>query len=210
MIRTALAGILLCAAAVHGQVLDAVVARVDRSVITWSEVVQEVALRRLAGESNGAPEPRAVTEALVRRALLVAEARKMRLAAPPAEIQAAVKAVVDGAGGAAAFASWARQLGVRDDDVVRRAGEVVLMRRFLALRLEMTYVPEAEVRSFYSQQADVLGGRSLADVRDEVRSFLARKKYQQQLEEWIARQVAQGRVQVMEPPGGWPPLPAEH
>jgi hypothetical protein len=38
--------------AAQGQVLDAIVARVDDGVITWSQVLQELELRRLEGESH--------------------------------------------------------------------------------------------------------------------------------------------------------------
>lgn len=197
----------LWAAAGHGQLLDTVVARVDQSVITWSQVTQEIAIRRLAGESDRPLEPRAVADALVRRRLLVAEARKMRLTASPAEVQTEVKAVIDAAGGPEAFAARARRVGLTQEDLSRRAAELVLEQRYLDLRRDMTYVPESEVMSFYSGQVEALGGRPLAEARDELRAFLARKKYQQDLDEWIARQVAQGRVRILEPPGGWPPVP---
>jgi hypothetical protein len=212
MRRGAHVGILLWAAVSHGRLLDALVARVDQSVITWSQVVEELAIRRLAGESDQPLGPRAATDVLVRRRLLVADARKMRLVAPPSEVEAEVKAEVKAlagpAGNASAFEAALRKLGLSKEDLNRRATEIVLMRRYLALRRDMTYVPESEVRSFYAGQVDVLGGRPLAEVRDEVRSVLAQRKYQQQLDEWIVRQVAEGRVRVMEPAGGWPAVPA--
>lgn len=207
MRRAAAAALLLLSAASGAAFLDAVVARVDQSVVTWSQVVQEASLRRLTGDPDQVSDARGVAQALVRRRLLVAEARKMRLEVAPGEVEAGVEALVASAGGAQAFWPRARRLGLSEADLDRRAGDLALMRRYLDLRRDMTYVPEAEVRSFYSSQAEVLGERPLAEVRDEVRAFLARKKQQQQLDEWIARQVAEGRVRLVEPSGGWPALP---
>lgn len=199
------AALLLAAASAPAQLLDGVVARVDRSVITWSQVVQEAVFRRL-GAADVA-DSRAVAESLVRRSLLVAEARKMKIEADPAQVAAEERAVVEAGGGAGPFWDRARRFGVTEADLERRSAEVVLVRRYEDLRRDMTYVPEAEVRSFYSGQADVLGARPLAEVRDEVRAFLAQRKHQQQLDEWITRQVAEGRARLIEPPDGWPALP---
>ncbi len=61
----------------------------------------------------------------------------------------------------------------------------------------MTFVPESEVRSFYQEQLDVLGGKPLAEIRDEVRAYLAERKFNKELDEWFDQQVAEGRVEMI-------------
>ena len=75
---------------------------------------------------------------------------------------------------------------------------MLLMGRYLDLEREAIYVPEAEVRSFLANQADVYGGRPAEAARDEARILLAAKKYKEDLERWIRRQYAEGMVQVID------------
>ncbi|HSH70772.1 MAG TPA: hypothetical protein VK997_12685, partial [Deferrisomatales bacterium] len=89
MIRRALV-LVLCAVAwpatfTGAQVLDALVARVDTEVVTWSRMVQERELRRMGGAPAPELTPEAVRETLVRRHLLVVESRKLRLEVSTAE-----------------------------------------------------------------------------------------------------------------------------
>ncbi len=198
--------LVLCAAVWHAaaagtQVLDALVARVDTEVVTWSRVVQERELRRMGGAPPAELTPEVVRETLVRRRLLVAEARKLRLEVSVAEAREDVALLVRSAGGEA---FWARAAGLGLDraQLEERSAQQLLVRRYQELRREMTFVPESEVRAFFLAQAVLPSQSSLAEMRDEIRTHLAEQKYQEELERWIRRQVAEGRVE-------WLPLPEE-
>ena len=208
--------LVLCLALVGGvwtprgsgaQVLDALVARVDTEVVTWSRVVQERELLRLGGARAAELTAEAVRETLVRRHLLVAEARKLRLEVSGAEAREDVEVLVRAAGGEA-FWERAGRLGLDRAQLEERAARQLLVRRYQELRREMTFVPESEVRTFFFEQTSLPEESSLADVRDEIRTHLAERKYREELERWIRRQVAEGRVewltlpQEMEDPAG--------
>jgi hypothetical protein len=184
----------LAGGAAGSSVLDAIAARVDTAVITWSQVLQERELLRREGATEEALAPAAVRDALVRRELLLAEARKLRL-------EPASDSVAEGT-------AWGEErpgtngwdelavLGLDRAAVADRRARLALVDAYLALRREMTFVPEAEIRTYYGRRSEDFGGRPLAEVRDAVRSHLAQTVFQRELDQWIERQVKQGRVWV--------------
>ena len=186
-----LAGV-LCAGLASAQALDAMVAKVDQGVVTWSEVIQERELRRLDGVSAGTLTPEAVTESLVRRRLLVGEAEKLRLPVEEPAKEEKIRPYLDGERGSVLLSL--QRLGVNRRALERRARELVLMDQYLGLRREMTFVPEAEVRKLYVSQAQGVGAGSLAEERDQLRARLAEQAFQEELSQWIEQQVEDGRV----------------
>ncbi|MBE0618735.1 MAG: hypothetical protein IH608_12560 [Proteobacteria bacterium] len=180
---------------VGAQVLDSIVARVDERVVTWSEVLQEREIRRVEGEPESLRDPETVLAGLLRRYLLRAEAEKLRLPEQPGAPDQDVEAL-----GEDAWADLAR-IGLDRADLEERARERRLVDQYLALRREMTFVPESEIRTFYGQQTDVFGQKSLAEVRDEVRAYLADQAFRRELEQWIERQMSEGRVSINPLPG---------
>ncbi len=202
--RAALLLLLLSPVAVQARavVLDALVARVDGTALTWSQVLQEVEVRRLTGEPPSLQAPEVVREGLVRRWLLLAEAEKLRLSATPAEVDAALADLVARCGGPERFSVLVRERGATEARIRERVRRVLLVEKYLDLRRQMTFVAEAEVQRFYREQKGVFGrDRSLAEVHDQVREYLARKKYQRELDAWIEEQVEAGRVVLLPLPG---------
>lgn len=197
----AVLGVSLClaAAAAGATVLDAIAARVDTAVITWSRVLQEREFLRREGAEEEALAPAAVRDALVRRQLLLAEARKLRLEPAPGAV-AERTAAWEERQGKGIWADLAPH-GLDREALEDRAARQVLVEAYLALRREMTFVPEAEIRSYYGDRSEDFGGGPLAEVRDRVRDYLADAAFQRELNLWIERQVKQGRVSVN-------PLPA--
>lgn len=193
----ALVGFSLCLAAAGAgaaAVLDAIAARVGTAVITWSRVLQERELLRREGSTEDALAPAAVRDALVRRELLLAEARKLRLE-PASEVVAERTALWEERLGKTGWGELAL-LGLDRAAIADRLARLALVEAYLALRREMTFVPEAEIRTQYGSRSEDFGGRPLAEVRDAVRSHLAEAVFQRELDQWIERQVRQGRVWV--------------
>jgi hypothetical protein len=188
----ALLALIAGTAAAQGQVLDAIVARVDDGVITWSQVLQELELRRLEGESQSSLAAAAVLEFLVRRRLFVKEAEKLRLDVDSDDPSEAVNALA--ATGGEIFWERVAAAGLSRTDLVERARRRNLAEAYLDLRREMTFVPVSEIRRFHAAHPTAFGDRPLADVREEVRVHLAAAKYERELSEWLDRQVVEGRV----------------
>lgn len=190
-------GLSLClaAAGADAAVLDAIAARVDTAVITWSQVIQERELLRREGAAEQALAPAAVRDALVRRELLLAEARKLRLE-PAAGAVAEAAARWKEREGESGRGDLDAALGLDRAALEDRLARLALVEAYLTLRREMTFVPEAEIRAQYGRRGEDFGGRPLAEVRDAVRSHLAEAVFQRELTLWVERQIKQGRVWV--------------
>lgn len=188
----ALLALIAGTAGARGQVLDAIVARVDDGVIAWSQVLQELELRRLEGEPESSLAADAVLEFLVRRRLFVKEAEKLRLDVDSDDPSEAVDALA--ATGGEIFWKRVAAAGLSRTDLVERARRRNLADAYLDLRREMTFVPVSEIRRFHAARPAAFGDRPLAEVREEVRVRLAAAKYERELTEWLDRQFAEGRV----------------
>jgi len=173
-------------------ILDEIVARVDQDVVTWSQVLQETELLRLEGASGAALEPSAVEDALIRRRLLVAEAKRLRLEVEPGAVGKELKAFLEADGGE--VLPSLRRLGLGRRILESRAHERLMMEQYLGLRREMTFVPESEIRKSYGSASREPGQGSLAEARDQLRARLAEGIFQRELDQWIERQVQEGRV----------------
>ncbi len=187
------AGVLATGA--RATVLDALVARVDGTAITWSQVLREAEIRRLEGRSGAERLPRVVLDALVRRELLVAEAERLRLKVEPAEVEAALRALEEAC--CMRLQRLAERVGVTLEDLRRRQHRILMAEKYLRLRREMTFVPMSEVRAFYWRQRDRFAGQGFAEVRGALRAYLAERRYQKELNAWFERQKAEGRVELL-------------
>lgn len=187
----------------RGELLDAIVARVDDEAITWSQLHQERALRWLAGEGSGEEGLGALRGALVRERLMVREAEKLRLPVPD-EAQAAEVAALTAAAESARPGQLAA-LGLDSADVAAWVRRRILARRFSELRREMTFVAEADLRAWHTRHGAVFGDAPIDQVRDELRDYLAQRKNREELAHWIDRQVAEGRVDLIDLPRETPP-----
>lgn len=176
---------------------DAAVATVDQHVVTLSDVVAETIILRWMGQGGKGISQEQVAQTLVRRRLLVLQAEKLRIAAAPEEIATEVQYVAEAGGASSVFWDSMATLGLHRTDVEKRASDLIVMRKYMDLKRQSTYVPEPEVRDFYGEHLDVYGGRPLALVRDEIRERLASQKSAAQLEEWIEKQMKQGRVRMV-------------
>jgi len=169
---------------------DGILARVDREAVTLTEARLEAKIAEREGRYRSVE---AAGLDLVKRRLFVAEAEKLRFQNTPEEVDAAV-AELAAKGGGESLDAWFARVGVTRTDIERRAGEILLMRRFLALRRETTYVSESQVRLFYAENAEVLGDRPLSEIHDTIQAYLTSKRFRTDLDAWIEKQVALGRI----------------
>lgn len=177
--------------------LDALIARVGRSVVTLSQVFQEARIQKWDPSEGVQGSPGTVAAGLVRRRLYAAEAEKLNLAPAEEQIRESVDALASARGQADVFWSDMTALGVSESDLRARARDLLLMRRYLEVRRGMVHVPESEVRAFVSEHASVLGEAS-PEVQEAVRTYLVDRKHRQELKRWLERQVAEGRVRLLD------------
>ena len=191
-----------------GGMLDSFAARVDETVITWSEMVQEGSLARLV-HGTEASGPADLVGVIIRRKLLVKAAEKLRLEATRGEVTAQLEAYERAGGGAESFQTQAGLLGLSEEDLRARAREVILAGKYTEVQREAIYVTESEVRSYLSGDAGGPSGELSSSARAEVRAALARMKAEREMEAWIGRQYAAGRVRLVEVDAGRRDAPPE-
>lgn len=187
------AGAVAASAADDGWIFaDTVLGRVDREAVTMADVRAEAAVSLLEGGS--VRDPDLTARALMQRRLLMAEAVKLRFTASAEETVAVLAEMERVAGGTDVFRQWMVETGLPRRELERRAREIILSRRYLALRRETTYVPETEVRRVYAENASVFGERSFSEVHDVLRRHLASVKFRADLDQWLEKQVLLGRA----------------
>lgn len=181
------------------ELLDAIVARVDDEVITLSQLRQESKFRSLLGQEGGEGGFEALRRSVVRERLMAREAEKLRLPVPDEAVAAEIAAL--GLGPAGTIAEGLAASGLAPPDVEGWARRRALAGRFAELRREMTFVAEADLRAWHARYAEALGNAPVDEVRDDLRDYLTQRKNREELAQWLDRQVAEGRVDLIDLPG---------
>lgn len=171
--------------------LDSIVARVDREVVTWSEILQEREVLR-ATEAREPATLESVREDLIRRLLMSLEAERQLLRVDPRE----VADQVDGwaARGGPDFWPALGRFGVDRRWLETRSLRMLLAARFQEAKRELTFVSESEVRDELRREAGEASEGSLEEVWEATRARLAEKVFRAEVEQWLERQESLGRV----------------
>lgn len=186
-----------CGAALSYELADSVVAKVDEEVVLLSDLKAEAAILRLGGEAI-LPPLRVLVRDIIKRRLLVSQALKLRMEVKAEDVKEEVAALTGEGSEAETFWRTMKRLGIGEKEVERRVGEMALARNYTQLKRRSIYVAESDVRAFYAENREALGHSTLSEARDEIRDFLASKKYQAELSVWYETQVKLGRVRLSE------------
>jgi hypothetical protein len=183
----AIAGVLLLALAAgpaSGQVIDRVLAVVDRQVILLSDVRAAIDLGLVT-----APSDARVLDALVERALVLAEVARY---APPEPVAADIDerlAGIEARLGTAAFEAALRRSGLDRSRLRVLLRQDALIESYLAQRFSVTAMPtDEQVIAYYRQRAVEFGGTPGEAQPSEAALALARGRL---TEERRARLVAE-------------------
>lgn len=180
------------AAAPAPGVLDSIVARVDREVLTWSEVLQEREVLRAIGDPDGGLSVEAIREEIVRRTLMALEAERQLLRIDPAGVEEQVEAWADRGG--ADFWTSLQRFGIDRRWLEARARRILLAEQFRVAMRELTFVSEADIRDAYRRELGEFSERPAEEAWEAIRARLAETVFQGEMEQWLERQESQGRV----------------
>jgi hypothetical protein len=177
------------------QVVDMVVAEVDKRIVTLSELLAEtrLVLLRQAGPAQARtaairrPLLMAVLRSIIARNLLLGEAKRLNLSALPAEntdrVLRSIRGLFANRGeyvrfleqfgfdiGPEALSSASAPIPPLLADIIRSELEV---ERFVTLRIHSSLVvSEDDIRECYLDQVDVFGGQALNLVRERIAEAL--------------------------------------
>lgn len=180
------------------EVLDAFLARVDNTVITLSQIYDEIQIRRIEGAS-GDLKIADVCDDLIKENLYAAEAVKMGLEPDPANVSEFLnKSLPENA--SEEFKEKLREAHLTRADFTKRAARLALVAGYLKLRKDMTFISQAEIREFLIERPNFTQRYSWEEARDHARQTLTRNKFKEELIKWSEQQTAKGRVQLIELP----------
>jgi hypothetical protein len=210
-----------------GQVVDMVVAQVDSTVITLSELLAEtrLVLLRTHGPERARTLPlgrdllRAVLRAMVTRELMLAEARRLQLReVPQGEVEAAVRKIRDRFGSLGDYVRFMERVGFTVPSPGSAGGTPVppvleailraerLVERFIALRVRSNAPVRPErAKACYLRHRDRLGGRSFEDARPVVEQVLREERAERTLRALITELEARATIRYapdFKPSGG--------
>lgn len=172
-----------------GTFADAVLGEVDSRVVTASDV----GLARALGLFGFVPSAEAIDarefDRFVRAWLPVAEAERLDLQIPPADLEAAWREAAARAGGPGALEAWLGQHAIELAWARRMVAWDLLRRRFIEVRFRaFVFVTEDQVRA-------ALGpGPQPPEARQRVREALGRAEAERRLGAWLEEALPRASV----------------
>lgn len=192
------------------QVVDAAVAAVGLDTITLSEVRLACDLTRVREAASPVevaalgPCPRALEEEtieqLVNQALILEDAARFDVEAPPDAVDArlaSLEAKLAGPGGLDRFLA---RHGIDRPALRERLAREVLLGRYLDRRIGLlVFVTPDEIAAFYRANGQQFGRADLAAVEPQIRAYLQRVKYRDALTDYVQSLRARADVRRLGP-----------
>ena len=181
----------LMPAAARGEVIDRILAVVNRELITLSDVAAAIRLGLVSVPQQGSDPIRAVLDALIDRQLELGEANRYQPPEPAeSQIQARMEAVRSRFNTPAAFAQALANSGLSEGQVMLRLREDLRIESYLNQRFGVPRpASDQELIDYYrAHTADfstASGVRPFAEVREEIRARLSALQRASLVADWL-------------------------
>ncbi len=188
-----------CAAAsdAGAELIDRVVASVNNTVITLSELRQAVAFNRaVGGTGEEKTVERETLEGLVNRSLLVQEASRVRVVdVSDADIAAERERFRARIGTEEAYRAFLARADLTEAQLDRMLGERLLVERFIQKKIGiLVRVSHDEAESYFADHAAQFTGKRFPEVQAQIMAVLTAEKASQQLDQYLAD--LRGRAEI--------------
>jgi hypothetical protein len=173
------------------EVIDRILAVVNRELITLSDVTAALRFGLVAAPQPGSDVTRVALDALINRQLELGEANRYQPPEPPeSQIDARFTSIRSGFATPEAFAIALAQSGLSEDQLRLRLREDLRIDAYLNQRFGAPRQPsDQEVVEYYRAHAaefsTAAGVRPFAEVRDGIRSRLAAAQRVTLVTEWL-------------------------
>jgi hypothetical protein len=175
----------------RGEVIDRILAVVNRELITLSDVAAAIRLGLVSVPQDGSDSTRAVLDTLIDRQLELGETNRYQPPEPPeSQIQARMAAVRTRFSTPAAFAQALDASGVSEDQLMLRLREDLRIEAYLNQRFGVSRPPsDQELIEYYrAHTADfstAAGARPFAEVREQIRARLSALQRASLVADWL-------------------------
>jgi hypothetical protein len=184
-------------AAARSELVDHIAAAVNNEVITSSELAQAVALNERLG-SGGAAVVAETFEGLIRRRLLVQEARRLRFVdVTDQEVAAEVEKMQKRFPSNAAFDDFLKTADMTRAELNRMLGEQLLVERFVEKKVGLfVRVNRDEAQAYFDTHAAEFKGKRFQDVQKAITAALTDRKINEQLDRYVADLRAKAEIRI--------------
>ena len=185
------AAVSLMPAAARGEVIDRILAVVNRELITLSDVAAAIRLGLVSVPQQGSDPIRAVLDALIDRQLELGEANRYQPPEPAqSQIQARMEAVRSRFNTPAAFEQALANAGLSEDQLMLRLREDLRIEAYLNQRFGVPRPPsDQELIDYYrAHTADfstAAGVKPFAEVREQIRASLSALQRASLVADWL-------------------------
>lgn len=185
------AAVSLMPAPARGEVIDRILAVVNRELITLSDVAAAIRLDLVPAPQDGSDPTRAVLDALIDRQLELGETNRYQPPEPSeSQIQARLQAVRSRFSSPAVFAQALATSGLSEDQLTLRLREDLRIEAYLNQRFGVSRPPsDQELIDYYrAHTADfstAAGARPFAEVREQIRTRLAAVQRATLVADWL-------------------------
>ena len=185
------AAVSLMPAPARGEVIDRILAVVNRELITLSDVAAAIRLDLVPAPQDGSDPTRAVLDALIDRQLELGETNRYQPPEPSeSQIQARLQAVRSRFSSPAVFAQALATSGLSEDQLTLRLREDLRIEAYLNQRFGVSRPPsDQELIDYYrAHTADfstAAGARPFPEVRELIRTRLAAVQRATLVADWL-------------------------
>lgn len=182
----------------RAEIVDRIVAIIDREVVTLSEAEQAIAIARV--RSGERPALVDVVERLIEARLVEREVERFSDEPVPTElVDAAVEELRSRFEDDESFLSALGKSGLTQESLRSELRRQLSISRYLERRFRsLTFVSDEQVEAYYRDELPSLVGSDplppLPEVSDSIRSLLEERTFNHRVDEWIAQLKARSHI----------------
>jgi hypothetical protein len=189
--------VLLGHASARAELVDRVVAYVNHTVITLSELDQAVAFNRaLSGDRATIREE--TLEGLINRQLLVQDARRLRFVEiTDQDVSAEMDELRRRLGSEKAFDSFLADIDASREQLSRMLAERLLVERFVEKKIGLFIrVSRDEAQDYFNSHPDRFKGMRFAEVQKAITSGLQEMKMEEEMGKYLSELKSKADIRV--------------
>ncbi len=180
------------------ELIDHIVASVNRDAITLSELNQAVGFNRELGGGAGENVREETLQGLVNRQLLLQEAARLKFVdITPQEVRGEVEKLRSRLGSDRAFNDFLSKLDMTEEQLSRMLEERLTVERFVEKKIALfVRVSRDEAEQYFSRHPERFKGKQFLEVQKVIMAGLQARKVDEQLDRYVAELQSRADIRI--------------
>jgi len=180
------------------ELVDRIVASVNRDAITLSELNQAVGFNRELGGGAGETVREETLQGLINRQLLLQEAARLKFVdISPQEVSGEVEKLKSRLGSDRAFEEFLSKLDMTQEQLSRMLAERLLVERFVEKKIALfVRVNRDEAEQYFSRNPDRFKGKQFLEVQKVIIAGLQARKVDEQLDRYVTELRSRADIRI--------------